>query len=104
RDSWYDIEDIDWERAKTETSSVLTDVGDEITVRGVYSLIGLNANADMMVWCVTLDLETLQDYAVKLARTPLGRHLDVAYNYFGLGGLSLYDPTHSPAFVQGKDA
>ena len=26
------------------------------------------------------------------------------YNYFGLGGLSLYDPTHSPAFVEGKDA
>jgi chlorite dismutase len=104
RESWHEIEDVDWERAKAETEAALAEPGEGVTVRGTYSLIGLNANADLMVWCVTLDLETLQDYAVKLARTPLGRHLDMAYNYFGLGGLSLYDPTHSPAFVQGKDA
>lgn len=104
RESWFGVEDIDWTAQKDETEAVLTEPGEGVTVRGTYSLVGLNANADVMVWAVALELEALQDYAVRLARTPLGRHLDMAYNYFGLGGLSLYDPTHSPAFVQGKEA
>ena len=104
RESWYGIEDIDWKNAKDETATVLDEPGEGVTVRGTYSLIGLNANADLMVWTVALELEALQDYAVRLERTPLGRHLDMKFNYFGLGGLSLYDPTHSPAFVQGKEA
>lgn len=104
RESWYGIEEIDWEQAREETEAVLTAPGEGVTVRGTYSLVGLNANADMMVWPVALELEALQDYAIRVARTPLGRHLEMRFNYFGLGGLSLYDPTHSPAFVQGKEA
>ena len=70
--------------------AVLAEPGEGVTVRGTYSLIGLNANADLMVWTVALELEALQDYAVRLARTPLGRQLDMKYNYFVLVGLSLY--------------
>ena len=71
RESWYGIAEIDWEQAKQETAAVLAEPGEGITVRGTYSLVGLNANADLMVWTVALELEALQDYAVRLARTPL---------------------------------
>jgi|SRR5665811_395591 len=104
RNTWYDAADIDWEKNKAATDAVLTEPGDNVTIRGTYSLIGLNAHADMMIWCVTLDLETLQQFAVKFEKTPLGRQIEMVQSYFGLGGLSLYEPDHSPAFVQGKEA
>ena len=59
-----------------EVTTLIEALGTEdVVVRGVYDVSGLRADADLMVWSVALELEALQDYAVRLARTPLGRHL-----------------------------
>ena len=103
-DDWFDIAEIDWADYKEATESLLLEPGEDVTIRGTYSLIGLNAHADMMLWCVTLDLEAMQRFAVAFEKTPLGRRLRMVESYFGIGGMSLYEPDHSPAFVQGKEA
>ncbi len=103
-DRWYGIADIDWCDLKTNTESVLREPGEDVTVRGIYSSLGLSAHCDMILWGVSPELESLQRFSIAFAKTPLGRRLTMVQSYIGIGGMSLYDPTHGPAFVKGDDA
>ncbi|CAN5330540.1 hypothetical protein BH24CHL2_BH24CHL2_3240 [soil metagenome] len=103
-DRWYEIDDIDWSGLKSDTEAVLSDPGEDMTVRGVYSSLGLSAHCDIIVWGVSPVLESLQRFAIAFDKTPIGRRLTMAQSYIGIGGMSLYDPTHGPAFVKGDDA
>lgn len=44
-----------------------------VTLRGVYSLVGLRAQADLMLWVWGPDLDALQRLAVALRQSGLGR-------------------------------
>jgi chlorite dismutase len=101
---WHQLEEIDWQRECEATATVIGEPGEEIALRGVYSSLGLSAHADMIVWAVSPSLETLQDFAVAIDKTPLGRRLTLVQSYIGVGGMSLYDPTHGPAFMKGQEA
>jgi chlorite dismutase len=100
-ESWYGVPDSTWEEAESEFLRVL-DAGDVgYAIRGVYSLVGIRPEVDLMVWGVAPTLDTLQELAVKLGRTAIGRHLRLRQAYYGMGGMSTYDPTHGPAFIKG---
>lgn len=103
-DTWYALERVDWERECTESARVIEEPGEGITLRGAYSSIGLSANADMIVWAVAPEFEKLQDYAIAIDKSPLGRRLELVESYIGVGGMSLYDKTHGPAFLKGQEA
>ncbi|MDQ4044456.1 MAG: chlorite dismutase family protein, partial [Chloroflexota bacterium] len=103
-DRWYALEDIDWERQCSETAEAVRHTGENVTLRGVYSSVGLNAHADMIIWAVSPQVEKLQEYAVAFDKTRLGRRMAMVECYVGVGGMSLYDPTHGPAFLKGEDA
>ena len=73
-----------------------------VTLRGAYSLAGLHAGADLMLWCVSTSAGALNDLAVELRRTGLGQHLDARDVLLGLAGPSEYNPDHLPAFLRGE--
>lgn len=101
---WYDIADIDWDDIKADTESLLLEPGEDVTVRGVYLSLGLSAHCDMILWGVSPTLASLHDLAIKFDKCPIGRRLTMVQSYIGIGGMSLYDPTHGPAFVKGDEA
>jgi hydrogen peroxide-dependent heme synthase len=101
RDSWLESTHHDWHGAVAEFSSVLS--GSEVTVRGVYSCMGLRADIDLMIWVHAPRLEQLQKLAMKLDQTTIGRSLYRAEGFIGTAGMSQYDPTHGPAFVKGLE-
>lgn len=101
---WYELENINWDRERDATEQAITAAPDGVTVRGVYSAVGLSAHADLIVWGVSACLENLQAYALAFDKSPLGRRLDMVQSYIGVGGMSLYDETHGPAFMKGQDA
>jgi hydrogen peroxide-dependent heme synthase len=103
-DRWHELETVDWDREKEATEQAITVAPDEVTVRGVYSAVGLSAHADMILWGVSPCLEHLQGYALAFDKSPLGRRLHMVQSYIGVGGMSLYDETHGPAFMKGQDA
>jgi chlorite dismutase len=72
-----------------------------ITLRSVYSLIGLRADADLLFWAWGGDLDALQRLAVALRQSGLGRYLTQVETYLGVVSVPRYDPEHSPAFVTG---
>ncbi len=103
-EKWFGIEDIDWERECSQSADALQREHEGVVLRGVYSSIGLNANADMIVWAVSPQFEKLQDFAIAFDKSPLGRRLTMVESYMGVGGMSLYDPTHGPAFMKDVEA
>lgn len=99
RDSWQASTHQDWDAVVSEFASTLSD--SDVTVRGVYSLMGLRPDVDLMIWVHAPQLDQLQKLAVKLDQTAIGRALHRADGYIGTAGMSQYDPTHGPAFVKG---
>lgn len=99
-DRWYELDDIGWEGEKTKTVEVVGSPCEHVSVRGVYSALGLSAHADFILWAVSPELEPLQTFAIAFDKSPLGRRMSMVDSYLGIGGMSLYDPTHGPAFLK----
>lgn len=99
KDSWRQSTHQNWDAAVAEFASVLS--SSDVTVRGVYSLMGLRPDIDLMIWVHADRLDQLQQLAVQIDQTAIGRELRRADGYIGTAGMSQYDPTHGPAFVKG---
>ena len=63
-----------------------------------YSLVGIRADADIMFWRISYELETLQKMTTRLIATRLGSYLSQSYAYLSMTKRSMYldmfDPEH----------
>lgn len=98
------LPDAEQTRGKAEFLSVLEARTASVQLRGVYSLVGLREDVDLMLWVVSTDLDAIQRLAVGLRHTGLGRYLESRQTYVGMVAGARYDPAHSPAFMQGARA
>lgn len=88
--------------ARDEFVALLEGVGAEgMTVRGVYSTVGLRHDADLMLWVVSDDFDALQRLAVMIRGTALGAYLQPRYTFPGVSLGSKYSTDHAPAFIKG---
>ena len=78
---------------KRELASVINGAAPELTVRA-YSLMGMRADTDMLVWSVSPDLESLRAFATRIASTALGSRLAVAHSYLAMTRRSMYVDDH----------
>lgn len=99
RDNWRETTHATWDASVDEITGVLE--ASDVTVRGVYSTIGLRADVDLIIWVHAPRLDQLSALAVQLDQTNIGRSLRRADGYIGTAGMSQYDPTHGPAFIKG---
>ncbi len=99
--SWRQLDDAARRAARYEYLAALAARPSALTLRGVYSLAGYRADADLMLWLHGPEFADIQTLAAALRRTALGAHLDWAYVYTGAATPAQYDPTHSAAFLQG---
>ena len=89
----------DQREAKAEFLSALESRPKDLTLRGTYSLVGLRGDADLMIWVYGPDLDAIQQLAVSLRHTGLGRYLEAVQTYVGVVTPARYDPDHKPAFM-----
>lgn len=75
---------------------------DGVTLRGAYSMSGLHAGADFMLWFVSSSADAINELAVATRQTALGQHLEARDVLLGLAGPSEYNPDHLPAFLKGQ--
>lgn len=61
-----------------------------------YSLMGTRGDADLMLWQVAEDLETLQAVETAMFSTELGGYLDMPYSYLGMTKRSEYEFPNLP--------
>lgn len=60
-----------------------------------YSLVGLKADVEWMVWTIGPDLGPIQEFHSRLLGTPVGAYLDTPYSYLGMARRSEYRGGHS---------
>ena len=99
---WRRLPDPDRDCARQEFSEILHASSDNgVTVRGVYSTVGLRHDTDLILWTVTEDLDAMQALAAAINRADIGTYLENRYTYLGIALGSRYTADHAPAFISG---
>jgi len=83
-----------------EAVRAVTDQG--VTVRGVYDVSGLRADADIMLWLHGPDPEAIQGAVRTLRRAELLSSLLPTWNAMGVHVQAEFSRSHAPAFMLGK--
>jgi hydrogen peroxide-dependent heme synthase len=92
------IEQIEAESAELE--ELLADLeAAGVTVRGLYDVSGLRADADVMVWWHSEDIEHLQTAYNRLRGTAFGRRLIPVWSQAALHRPAEFNKSHIPAFL-----
>jgi chlorite dismutase len=76
----------------------------DVTIRGVYDLAGLRADADLMIWWHSSSSDALQDAYGLFRRTQLGRALAPVWSQAALHRPAEFNKSHIPAFLAGEPA
>jgi peroxiredoxin len=74
----------------------------DASVRGVYSVTGYRADADLMLWLVGPTADGLQDALVAFRRSRLGLALDPYWSAIGVHREAEFAKDHAPAFYRGE--
>jgi chlorite dismutase len=74
----------------------------DVTVRGVYDVAGLRADAEMLIWWHSGSSDALQEAYGLLRRTTLGRHLAPVWSQMALHRPAEFNKSHLPAFLAGE--
>ncbi len=90
---WRRLPDGEKQRGKAEFGAVVAEFSSRLTVNS-YSLVGLRADADFMLWLISPTLEHLQEMAAQLSRTGLGQYLTTSYAYLAMTRKSDYVKGH----------
>lgn len=88
-----------------EVESLFAQIGEkDVTVRGVYDVAALRADADVMIWWHSPSPDALQDAYGLLRRTALGRSLTPVWSQAALHRPAEFNKSHVPAFLAGEPA
>lgn len=75
---------------------------DDITVRGIYDVSGLRADADLMLWMHAATAEQLQAALRDFRHTEIGRCLDGVWSGMALHRPAEFNKGHVPEFMTGN--
>ena len=76
---------------------------DGVTVRGIYDVSGLRADADIMLWLHGPDPERIQAAVRTLRRSALLSSLLPTWSAMGVHVQAEFSRSHAPAFMLGKE-
>jgi chlorite dismutase len=95
----------DAEPAVAELDAAVGEVASAgVTLRGVYDVSGLRADADLMLWLHGDDPAALQAALRRLRRTPLLQPLLPTWNAMGVHRDAEFNRSHVPGFLRGEAA
>ena len=98
RPEWRFLRDEARKEGKDEFLKVLGEYSSRMIVL-TYSLNGLRADCDLLIWRISYDLESFQEMSGRLLLTGFGKYCTPAYSYLAMTKRSVYvdkmDPTHT---------
>jgi chlorite dismutase len=98
-----DLDGTDVPRAVSELDGVIADIElQDVTVRGLYDVSGLRADADVMIWLHGPEAQGLQWGLRQLRRTQLLKALLPTWNAMGVHRDAEFNKSHVPGFLRGK--
>jgi chlorite dismutase len=99
--SWRLLPAEEQAAGKEELLRTIEAFGDRIATRS-YSLVGMRADTDFLLWNVSPELDTFQELATAIAGTPLGRFLRLPYSYLAVTKRSIYTRNHQHEESEGN--
>jgi chlorite dismutase len=94
---WRRLPQPEREAGKKEFKAVVEDYAPEMLILP-YTLVGIRADADLMLWRIAYDLDLIQRMATRILTTGLGAYLSPTYSYLAMTKRSIYvdklDPGH----------
>jgi chlorite dismutase len=94
----------DRDKLAAELSALVADLDAEgVSVRGLYDVAGLRADADLMVWWHAATIEELQSAYHRFLRTEVGQALEPVWSVAALHRPAEFNKSHVPAFLAGED-
>lgn len=94
---WRRLPDAEREEGKRELIEVYERYNENMLLRS-FSLSGLRADADFMLWRISYNLDDFEAMMSDMLKTGLGKYLNAAYSYFALSKRSIYVGEHTPGF------
>jgi hydrogen peroxide-dependent heme synthase len=94
------IGEADREAETAEVEKLFEELGAcDVTVRGLYDVAGLRADADLLVWWHASSADELQDAYHRFRRTAFGSRLDAVWSQMALHRPAEFNKSHVPAFL-----
>ncbi len=88
-----------------EVQKLFAELADaDVTVRGLYDVAGLRADADLMIWWHASTADELQDAFHRFRRTAFGTRLDPVWSQMALHRPAEFNKSHIPAFLADEEA
>jgi len=75
----------------------------DITVRGLYDVSGLRADADVMTWLHAPTADMIQQALRELRQSELGQSLEMTWSGMGMHRPAEFNKSHVPSFMLGKE-
>ncbi|MGI8553535.1 MAG: chlorite dismutase family protein [Dehalococcoidia bacterium] len=91
--TWRLLPSDEQAEGKRRLLEVAASFADQVTIRS-YSLVGIRAEADFLLWNVSAELDSFQRLATAILSTALGSYLRVAYSYLAVTKRSIYVRNH----------
>ena len=101
RPEWRLLDEEAKEAARREFVAVVDEFRPGLLMHS-YSIAGLRANADLMLWRIGYSLDPFQEMTARLNRTVLGRHLEVAQSFLSMTKRSMYIDKDNPEHVEDR--
>jgi chlorite dismutase len=76
----------------------------DVTIRGLYDVAALRADADLMIWWHASTADELQDAYHRFRRTAFGARLDPVWSQMALHRPAEFNKSHIPAFLADEEA
>lgn len=89
------------ERQKRAALDAIEAFSDSVTVRS-YSLVGLRADADLLLWNIAPAFDSFGKLGTALLSTDFGAYLRTAYSYLAVTKRSIYVTRHTHAGQDGQ--
>jgi chlorite dismutase len=86
---WRRLSPEERERARRELCAAVEVFGDRMLVRS-YSLVGLRADADFLLWQIAEEVESFQSLATAVFSTAMAPYLRVSHSYLSMTRRSIY--------------
>ena len=76
----------------------------DVTIRGLYDVAGLRADADLMIWWHASTSDALQEAYHRFRRTAFGARLEPVWSQKALHRPAEFNKSHVPAFLAEEEA
>jgi chlorite dismutase len=101
RPEWWQLPD-DVKRQLGQEFSALLKRWDEKLLLVSYSLVGIRADCDFLLWKAAESIDELHALGVEIATSGIGRYLEPAYAYLSLTKRSIYIREHEHEGQEGN--